>query len=61
MRDLQVDSTMAGQVVEVVEATHGRLESGSTVLVTSDFPLTLVAAPSYVEVDALAENARGAL
>ncbi len=52
---------MVRQVVELVEATDGRLESGSTVLVTNDLPLTLVVAPSYVEVDALGEDARGAL
>ena len=38
MRNLQVDSTMVGQVVEVVGATDGRLESGSTVRVTNDLP-----------------------
>ena len=29
--------------------------------VTDDLPLTLVTAPSYAEIDALAEDARGAL
>jgi hypothetical protein len=46
MRNHQVDSTMAGPVVE----------SGSTVLVMNDLPLTLVVAPSYVEMDSLAED-----
>ncbi len=57
MRNLQVDSTMVGQV-EVVEATDRRLE---LVRVTNDPPLTLIVAPSYFAVDALAEDARGAL
>ena len=45
----------------MVGATDGRLESGASVRVTNDLPLTLAVAPSYVEVDALAEDARGAL
>jgi hypothetical protein len=61
MRDLSVDSTMLGQVMRVVGSTDGRLESGAVVSVTDDLPLTLVAAPSYAEIDALAEEARGAL
>ncbi len=36
MRNLQVDSTMVEH-----------LESGSTVLVTNELPLTLIVAPSY--------------
>ncbi len=59
MRDLQVDSTMVGQVVELVEAADGRLESGLTMLVTNDLPLNLVGTPSYVEVDAFAEAHEG--
>jgi hypothetical protein len=60
-RNLQVDSTMIGKVVALVAAADGRLESGSTVLVTNDLPLTLVMAPSCAEVDALVEDTRGAL
>jgi hypothetical protein len=54
MRDLNVDSTMLGQLVHVVGSADGRLDSGAVVPVTDDLPLTLVAAPTYTEVDALA-------
>jgi hypothetical protein len=52
MQNLKIDSIMIGQVVELVGASDGRPESGSTVLVMNDLPLTLVVAPSYAEVDA---------
>ena len=61
MRDLTVDSTMLGQVVHVAGSADGRLASGAHVPVTDDLPLTLVAAPTYAEIDALVEDARGAL
>ena len=61
MRDLTVDSTMLGQVVHVAGSADGRLASGAHVSVTDDLPLTLVAAPTYAEIDALVEDARGAL
>ena len=61
MRDLTVDNTMVGQVVHVAGSTDGRLASGAHIPVTDDLPLTLVAAPTYVEIDALMEDARGAL
>ena len=54
MRDLIVDSTMLGQLVHVVGSADGRLDSGAVVPVTDDLPLTLIAAPTYTEVDALA-------
>jgi hypothetical protein len=54
MRDLNVDSTMLGQLVHVVGSADGRLDSGAVVPVTDDLPLTLIAAPTYTEVDALA-------
>ena len=40
---------------------HGRLDSGAHNPVTDDLPLCLVVAPTYAEIDALAEDARGAL
>ena len=52
---------MLGQVVHVVGSADGRLDSGAVVPVTDDLPLTLVAAPTYDEIDALEEEARGAL
>ena len=61
MRDLNVDSTILGHVVHAVGSTDGRLDSGAHIPVTDDLPLTLVAAPTYAEIDALAEDARGAL
>jgi hypothetical protein len=61
MRDLTVDSTMLGQVVHVVGSVDGLLASGAHVPVTDDIPLTLVAAPSYAEIDALPDDARGML
>ena len=61
MRDLTVDSKMLGQVVHVAGSADGRLASGAHVPVTDDLPLTLVAAPTYAEIDALMEDARGAL
>ena len=61
MRDLTVDSTMLGQVVHVAGSADGRLASGAHIPVTDDLPLTLVAAPTYVEIDALMEDARGTL
>ena len=47
---------MIGQVVHVVGSTDGRLASGAHVPVTDDLPLTWVAAPSYAEIEALAEG-----
>jgi len=61
MRDLKVDSAMLGQVVDAVWSTDGRLDSGVHIPATDDLPLTLVAAPTYAEIDALAENSRRAL
>ena len=61
MRDLTVDSTMLGQEVHVVGSVDGLLASGAHVPVTDDTPLTLVAAPSYAEIDALPDDARGML
>ena len=58
MRDLNVDSTMLGQVVHAVGNIDGRLDSGAHIPVTDDLTLTLVAAPTYAEIDALAEDAR---
>jgi len=64
VRDLNVDSTMLGQVVHAVGSTNGRLDSGAHIPAiddlphipaTDDLPLTLVAAPTYAEIDALAE------
>ena len=52
---------MLGQLVHVVGSADGRLESGAVVPVTDNLPLTLVAAPTYTEIDALAEEAQGAL
>ncbi len=57
MRDLTVDSTMLGQEVHVVGSDDGLLASGAHVPVTDDFPLTLVAVPSYAEIDALPDDA----
>ena len=57
---LLFDSTMRGQLVHVVGSADGRLDSGAVVPVTDDLPLTLVAAPTYTEIDALAEEARSA-
>ena len=56
-----LDSTMLGQLIHVVGSADGRLDSGAVVPVTDDLPLTLIAAPTYTVVDALAEEARGAL
>ena len=39
----------------------GLLASGAHVPVTDDIPLTLVAAPSYAEIDALPDDALGML
>jgi hypothetical protein len=61
MRDLNVDSIMLGQMVHLVGSADGRLESGAVVPVTDNLPLTLVAAPTYAEIDALEEEARGGL
>ena len=61
MRDLSMNSNMIGQVVHVFGSTDGRHASGAHVPETDDLPLTLVAAPSYAEIDALAEDAREAL
>ncbi len=52
---------MLGQVVRVAGSADGRLASGAHIPVTDDLPLTLVAAPTYVEIDALMEDARGTL
>ena len=52
---------MLGQIVHVAGSADGRLASGAHVPVTDDLPLTLVAAPTYAEIDALMEDARGAL
>ena len=41
-----------GQLVHVVGSAYGRLDSGAVVPVTDDLPLTLVAAPTYTEIDA---------
>ena len=58
MQDLNVDSTMLGEMVNVVGSTDGRLESGAVVPVTDDLPLTpLVVAPTNADINALAEEA----
>ncbi len=61
MRNLPIDSTMVNQEVHVVGVTVGRLATGAAVDVAEYLPLSLVTAPTYVEVDALADDARGAL
>ncbi len=43
-----------GKLVHVVRSADGRLDSGAFVPVTDDLPLTLVAAPTCTEIDALA-------
>ena len=65
MRDLETDSTMVGQQVQVTGPTVGRLAGegglGSVVAVTNDLTLTLVAAPSYAEIEGLPSGRRGDL
>ena len=54
MRDFSVDINMICQEVHAVGSTDGPLASGAHVPVTDELPLTLVAAPSHAEIDALA-------
>jgi hypothetical protein len=61
MRNLSVDSTMLGKPVQVSDDTAGRLKSGAPVSIAVGLPLTLIAAPTYAEVDATPAEGRGAL
>ena len=61
MRDLNVGRTILGKAVHAMGSTDGRLDSGAHIPVIDNLPLTLVAAPTYAEIETLAEDARGAL
>jgi len=62
MRNLHVDSTMLNKTVHVIGPINGvHAATGVAVLISDDVPLTLVAAPSFTQVDLAEAEARDSM